>query len=239
MSNFLARYRAGEHEAVWRELQLSALDNAVRSEAEEVASEIMRRVARNADRLAQRLVEGGWEALTGELRASPDPDDSRFVQEVEQLTGAPVPISLAVFWKNVGGIDFVWNYKLGKDAPRLCGDIPLDEADPLYVDAARYLFYRLAEWREEPPNLAAGEAWDLELAPDYLHKANISGGAPYGVALPAHAVDFAFKYERHDLDFVDYLRLAFRWGGFPGLENYSRAEVTAFVEAMTVDLEPF
>src|SRR6266851_115229 len=38
----------------------------------------------------------------------------------------------------------------------------------------------------------------------------------YSVALPDAAADAALKGAPHDTAFVDYLRLAFRWGGFPG-----------------------
>jgi hypothetical protein len=45
-------------------------------------------------------------------------------------------------------------------------------------------------------------------------------------------------YERHDLLFVPYLRLAIlRWGGFPGLEG--RGIQFEPLETLVAELEPF
>ena len=35
-------------------------------------------------------------------------------------------------------------------------------------------------------------------------------------------MDALLENERHGLPFVDYLRLAFQWGGFPGFESAGR-----------------
>lgn len=84
------------------------------------------------------------------------------------------------------------------------------------------------------------DPFELQLAPDYLHKANISGGVPYSVQLPFSGIDPIFANERHKLPFVDYLRLCFRWGGFPLLETYhGRDDVKSFVDAMTKDIPSF
>ena len=76
------------------------------------------------------------------------------------------------------------------------------------------------------------------LAPDDLHKDNTSGGDPYGVHLPNPSADFPFLYERHNLHFVPYLRLAIlRWGGFPGLDG--RNENFEPLGDLVSGLEPF
>jgi hypothetical protein len=51
------------------------------------------------------------------------------------------------------------------------------------------------------------------------HKENTSGGDPYTVVVPDQRSDGALLDERHNLFFVDYLRLCFRYGGFPGYEG--------------------
>ena len=40
--------------------------------------------------------------------------------------------------------------------------------------------------------------------------------------MPDARADGEFLNERHGLYFVDYLRLAFRFGGFPGYDGYDR-----------------
>ena len=57
----------------------------------------------------------------------------------------------------------------------------------------------------------------LELAPDDCHKAGLSGGGPYYIAIPAPAADGQLYGDQSYGSFVDYLREVFRWGGFPGI----------------------
>ena len=49
---------------------------------------------------------------------------------------------------------------------------------------------------------------NLDLAPDYKHKANFSGGAPYGIELPYLGAS-VFVNEEHSFPLIDYLRFAF------------------------------
>lgn len=75
-----------------------------------------------------------------------------------------------------------------------------------------------ASWEEDQ-----GTAWDrgpfvIDIAPDYLHKANVSGGAPYAVA-PSTGADGLVLFERHQTTFTNYLRIAFSWAGLPGWDR--------------------
>jgi hypothetical protein len=73
-----------------------------------------------------------------------------------------------------------------------------------------------------------------------LHKANTSGGGPYGIELPFFGADPIFANEAHELPFVDYLRLCFRWAGFPRLERHAdRSDVREFLDVMSKGLVPF
>jgi hypothetical protein len=210
--NYLERYKNGEYEQVWKELQ--DLGDNVRSEpyytqAQAVATETMRRVRRNCERIISRLHKLGY--VFGTF-----PDGTRRSYTVKPLTlpstrmranceqleseAGPLPLSLIAFWQEVGAIDLVgmhpsWPVGL----------------DPLVVDPPEG---PLSDLYEESENVF------VALAPDDLHKDNTSGGDPYGLQLPNSSADFMFMYERHDLFFVPYLRLAIvRWGGFPGLDG--------------------
>jgi len=59
----------------------------------------------------------------------------------------------------------------------------------------------------------------LPVAPDIYHKDNVSGGPPYSLILPNSAVDGYLQEEWHQTTFVDYLRIVFQSGGFPGFEQ--------------------
>jgi len=241
--DLVARYRSGAFEAVWEEIKShSRIDGEFREEVLEVAAEMMSRVARNADLLSERLRAAGWTAFTGNLRTRPYSDRVKIFERIESLTEGPVPPSLRAFWSIVGGIDWVWDYIKDEARPDLGVGLPMDEMDPLYVDDASAVNHVFEYWeaqRNQPdPDLV--DPFVLDLAPDHYHKANISGGAPYAVELPFFGVDPPFANEAHRLSFVDYLRLSFRWAGFPGLEAHGeREDVRRFVAAFGQGLEPF
>jgi hypothetical protein len=241
--SFLARYRSGDFVGVWREIGSHPhIGGEFREEALEVARETMRRVSGNVEIISERLRAAGWKALSGELRTAPAPTDPEILRQIEEITGSPVPPSLQAFWEIVGGVDWVWNYNLAEPRPALGVDLPIEELDPLYVEAGGRLAYLFEEWRDQQrqrdPDLV--DPFRLDLAPDHYHKANISGGAPYGVELPYFGADPLFANERHQAPFVDYLRLSFRWAGFPGLDQHGdRDEVRRFVETFGAGLSPF
>jgi hypothetical protein len=117
----LSRYEAGDFEALWQEIRLHArLDGEFRAEVLVVAETAMKRVARNADMLAERLSAYGWKPLAPEftpLRAKPTEDDVGVFARIEEISGAPIPPTLLAFWKVVGGINLVWDYRSGSRFP--------------------------------------------------------------------------------------------------------------------------
>ncbi len=241
--DLLNRYRKGEHEAVWSDLRLhEVVAGDFRDEALAVASETMARVRRNADLIAERLAARGWSALSGALRLEPNAQGGKVMQRIETVTSCGLPASLRAFWQVVGGIDLIWDHGSGEQAPDLGVALDLAAMDPLAVDAPDRAEYVLDEWRDQragvDPDLA--DPFRLDLAPAARHKANAGSGPAYCVELPFLGADPFFVNEPHNLPFVDYLRLAFRWGGFPGLEKHAdRPDVHALVADLTRGLEPF
>jgi hypothetical protein len=228
--SYLERYQNGEYEQVWKELQ--ALAGNVRQEpyftqAQDVAAETMRRVRRNCERILSRLQKFGYvfgtfpDGTRRSYKAAPltPPSDQMDADREELKTEAgPLPISLVAFWQEVGAVDWVGMHPAWPDG-----------LDTLVVDPPEGALSYLDE---------EGEGIFVGLAPDDLHKDNTSGGDPYGLELPNPAADFLFMYERHDLLFVPYLRLAIlRWGGFPGLEG--RGINFDPLDTLVADLEPF
>jgi hypothetical protein len=57
----------------------------------------------------------------------------------------------------------------------------------------------------------------LGLAPDETFKAGEGGGGPYEMAIPNPCADGIFE-DGNGRTFVNCLRNAFAWGGFPGWE---------------------
>jgi hypothetical protein len=118
----------------------------------------------------------------------------------------------------VGGVNFV-----GTAPPDWGLDI---HADPLYVYPITAALDEYAEWAEaahrEPAAARMGDLgpfpFRVPIAPAALHKYNISGGMWYHIRLPNAALDAHREAEPHATTFVQYLRSAFEWGGFPGLQ---------------------
>jgi hypothetical protein len=229
----IERYKNGECLGVWKDLM--ALGPAVRdepdwSQAGEVVVEMMSRVRRNCETIISRLGQMGYDFTRypggsrryGDMPPfTPPSDDMREAQmELEDAAG-PLPLSLTTFWEVVGAVDLVG---MGPGWP--------DGLDPLVVDPPEGALAWIEDSYGEEDGLFAA------LAPDDLHKDNVSGGDPYGVRLPQPAVDFIFENEPHGMYFVDYLRLAIlKWGGFPGLDGLG-VEFEPLSE-LTRDLEVF
>jgi hypothetical protein len=75
-----------------------------------------------------------------------------------------------------------------------------------------------------------------EIGPDAICKAHRSGQS-YVITLPSVGMDALLENERHGLSFVDYLRLALQWGGFPGFESVGQRPKE--VEFLSNGLPPF
>ncbi len=212
MSRWLERYRAGACVQVWTEL--TSLGADVRAEhswpdAAEVTRETMQRVRRNVDRLLELLPAKGYEfAENPDVPVFvPPPDDIAAQLDGLEARIGRLPFALRCWFEEVGLVNLT-----GRHA-----DWSYEYTDPLVVDSPpAYIESEHALWQED-----RGTEWDrgsfvVDLAPDVLHKADVSGGHPYAVAVPNDGVDGLFLWERHQTTFVNYLRICFRWGGFPG-----------------------
>jgi hypothetical protein len=201
------RYVAGEYEKVWNEL--IALGPNVRedphaADALAVAYETMRRVEANVRDITARLQALGYHATSTQPHLPPGRKAHRQLASLEKAAGA-LPLSLRAFYEVVGAVDWIGEHP--SLAPRTDSVAP----DPLVVFPI-----------EDALALCEDGVESIMIAPDDLHKANISGGEPYEIEVPDLCADGKFLNERHELYFVEYLRLVFRFGGFPGYDGIDR-----------------
>jgi hypothetical protein len=208
------RYVAGEHKAVWSELWARGADvrtDPLAADALAVAYETMHRVRDNVTKIVARLAAMGYQFTTPEGRARsrddahvlPNARTAKRVQRLEKEAGA-LPLSLRAFCEVVGAVDLIGRH------PSLAPARGSVTPDPLVVAGVEELLSEVGAWEDDDV---------LALAPDDLHKANVSGGDPYAIAVPDPHADGVLLNERHEILFVDYLRLCFRCGGFPGYEG--------------------
>lgn len=214
MTMWLDRYLRGDREQVWTEI--NSLGPPIRhdpdamAEAERVGRETMRRARGNVERLVSELPRLGYVFTPGEGLVTfegPEAGISSRLDEIEARVG-----SLPLSWR-------WWSEEVGR--VNLMGEGPewgCDYLDPLVVDAPpSYVIGEIDAWQmDRGTEWDSGQPFSIDFSPDYLHKANISGGAPYSLTVPNEAVDGFVLWERHNTTFINYLRVAFANGGFLG-----------------------
>lgn len=179
-------------------------------DAVDVGRETMGRVRQNVERLVERLRDIGYQfAAPDAVFTPPAADIGAQLDDLEGTIGA-LPLALRCWYEQVGQVN------LNGHHPEWDYDYP----DPLVVEAPiEYVLSEYELWVADRGTEWERAGFEIDLAPDYLHKANVSGGAPYEMAVPDRGVDGLLLGECHDTTFVNYLRICFRWGGFPGWDR--------------------
>jgi hypothetical protein len=140
----------------------------------------------------------------------PGPSATQRVAEFEKEYGT-LPLSLRAFYEVVGEVNLTGRH------PTIDPPGNPVASDPLFVYGLDEGLLEYGEDEEDEDEEGAPSA--ITIAPDDLHKANVSGGSPYTMAFPDARADGELLDERHGLFFVEYLRLCFEFGGFPGYEG--------------------
>jgi hypothetical protein len=234
---YLERYRNGEREQVWAELL--ALGAQVReeplfSDALAVARETMTRARANVETLVARLNKLGYKFAFPEwVFVQPPTNTQRQIKKLERSIRGPIPLSIRVWWEIVGSVSLMGDHPV---LAGYWGDLPhtfasnyerdIDLSDPLVVDPIEAVF---DDWDDD-------DSITLVISPDANHKENVSGDT-YSIDVPNAAIDAILDGEEHNITFVNYLRLSFRWGGFPGFEQ-SKNPPTELLNFLAADLLP-
>ena len=167
--------------------------------------------------------KAGPRDVASRVQVPPGADSLKAIARLEKAAGV-LPLSLRAFYDVVGSVDLLGHH--ASLAPRNGSICP----DPLVVYGVEDALSQAEESEEEESTIV--------IAPDDLHKADTSGGDPYEMAVPELAVDGRLLNERHRLLFVEYLRLCFRFGGFPGYEGADR-DVPPELSILASGLAPF
>ncbi len=176
------------------------------------------RVGEKIARIVRRLPALGYEFhRPSAVFPGLEPATEDAIARIEREVGA-IPLALKVFWRSVGSVDLTARHRRSQpvEYPWEGCEYP----DPLVVHPPSAAIAELDEFladREE--RMRCGFPYVVPIAPDDVHKDNVSGGMWYNVSVPAVADDPPLNDERHQTTFVSYLELAVRWGGFPGLDR--------------------
>ncbi len=233
MAALLEHYMAGEHLPVWAEIRrLSPLQTGHPSTADAIAVvyEAMRRARANVETIVSRLHNLGYEFASAlPAHNPPDPDVNRALSRLERLCGN-IPLALRAWYEIVGSVCLMGSHpELAFYSPSVLRDPPEKYSDPLMVLPVQAAIAELESWRgdEQTP---VGWSPAMPIAPDDYHKENVSGGAPYEIRVPSSEVDPPLLNEWHNTTFVNYLRICFQRGGFPGWERYEKRPHTLLQE---------
>ena len=207
----------GRHAEAARErlLKLSGLVPALERRQEEV-------------RLQREQAAASKAGITDHLQdpvvfAPAGKEDMALVRNLEKH-GMVLPLSLRAWIEQVGDVNLCGAH------PALCfwedGDFPGIYADPLTVLSDHFAFesegwLEAAEAGDEPGTMEPVIGWDAQ-AKARLTVQDEQLDYGYTIELPNAGADAPLDGEPHKTSFVDYLRIAFRWGGFPGWEKYDK-----------------
>jgi hypothetical protein len=200
-------------------------DGEFRREAMNFAQETMEIVRRTILTLIDRLERQDYRFAYPDSVYVPPVDDTRDLLEELERKGLFLPISLQAWLTEVGRVNLMGSHPKWPNPGYLFKGIPKPVkawcTDPLVVEVRPDLIpSHLSEWqlRRQLVAFDNGADFQITVAPDEFHKANLSGGDSYQIQCSRPAVDAIVLNERHCLTFMAYLRYSLEWGGFPGFE---------------------
>jgi len=260
MVSLIKRYRDGECRAVWRELdrhrlsvseyfELDMYPPQTDDDVEEVMCETFERIARNVDRIIERLRDRGYqfESEKGRYGPSESPRAAcetkvfegfdrlrREFEEVRVYNGSSdlFPQSFEWFARIVGAVDLRQASTNSDDnvEPGNQMTVQLGDWDPLVVDPR----YALDDVEESDFALLlvpdGGIGFAFEFAPSFEHKADVSGSLNPHFFLPTDRKDPVVIAEGIHLTFTEYLRRIFDRGGFFGVPRVIQTASTKLNE---------
>ncbi|MEL6189249.1 MAG: hypothetical protein AAFU79_31895 [Myxococcota bacterium] len=200
------------------------------AEIESVAVETFSRIGRALDVLQQRLGNLGY-PTSGAIT----PPDDALNDRIAQLEAVDIalPPSLRQLWLLIGGVSLLDLDGYRHDGFWSTHGVVDSYPDGLHIDYCDDAYVAMVMddhcvWLDSPPGHRENSSFGLTVAPDPLHKENISGGSPYEItsstswSAPLRNLVWTTPVPNTvpsgDCDLVSYLRTAIlECGGFPGL----------------------
>ena len=143
----------------------------------------------------------------------PEAQALRAIERIESEAGS-LPQSLKLFWLRVGSVD------LSGHRPEWQGCEYLDQLIVFPPSAAVEELEEFLSDRGE--RMRSDNPYCVPIAPDVFHKADVSGGPPYELAVPATEEDPRLLNALPSVSFLEHVERALGYGGFPGLADCPR-----------------
>jgi hypothetical protein len=190
------------------------------TDAQAVCDEMARRARQNVEVIIERLTEQGYVFHTNDDARTPVTAHHTPGAHVDEVYGwltdhfNVVPMTLVSWLRLVGDVWLVGTHHEWPES---------SSADPLVIEleGAMYPDHSITDYlddellgHEESSRPGSLRPFRLPVAPDRLHKENVSGGPPYGFVLPDGCADGVLAAEV-SMPFVSYLNWVFSQGGFP------------------------
>ncbi len=245
--NLIERYNNGETVSVWQDIETmgqAAFKPEIYSEVEEVLDETFSRVRYNLDVIHEELLKIDYKFNLDESYSSSKPVNKP-LKNADKLLGnldkmvkpfGYVPVTLKKFYQIVGSCNFGWDYENNET-------LMWHYSDPIQIGSLDDLIQEMKDndWQEMmDENVGDGEPVYLELAADFYHKDNVSGGMAYSIEITKQpSIDSLFLFEEHETTFVNYLRICFENCGFSRITNpKSNNKYKAFFDVVIPRLKP-
>lgn len=231
------KYIDGKIESVWQELTIlnqtpSQLDDLTWNDISKLLTETMRRSRENIDIIISALKEvdyqfmdlgsAGWEEKrkSSQLPVYSSPIHDECEQKFSLLRGVNgeqgyLPLSFIKFIEEVGSVNFIGYFPDWVEKE----NFPL--LDPLMVFPIEELIsYHKYLTSIDGERLHSKSGSYLQFSYDEDAKEGSSGsGLGYGIKIYSQPqIEGVLTNYGYTIDFVNYLRLCFKWGGFPNLE---------------------
>lgn len=177
-------------------------------------------IGRRLEILKERLDDEGFQFENeDEVLPGPEDDAEEIIEEIESGAGI-IPVSLKLFWQRVGSVNFCGGHPEWELDP---GCEPENYTDPIVVYPPSAALAELEDFlSDKEERLRSNFPFVVPIGPDFYHKADVSGGMFYNISIPAIADDPPLNDEWHKTTFLNYMEIALKLGGFPGLEKYPK-----------------
>jgi hypothetical protein len=216
---FFERYQAGDREGAWAGLQALGLrvrEDPYAADALAVSFETMARVRANVETIAQRLIQMEYRFFhnTNPVAKPVLHPPAEFalsqVLRMEEEAG-PLPLSIRAWFQIGGEVDLTGvhprlSFIRGQTSERTALEWDLVFSDPLVI-------YGVESALKCVEHMGVVCFSDCASVKADSH----DGGDPYTLLLESAGADCLIHgYSPEDITFVQYLRKAFEFGGFPG-----------------------